>query len=198
MTRSRSPLPRRLAPWHWNWRWRITDNQWRKAMWERSAPVIVAAAVLVMIVGGGFGVWGALSSAHSSALAAQYGKTAAAYGQENKTLLKKEQVINNRHHMETQQQNKDIEFALAVIASYAKEIEQAQQDHAATLDEIDALAKQIAALQMQFNSIVGTLPAADAILTKFAVQVSADLNWIDSCLAKNDLGCGTPPPSPTF
>lgn len=50
MTRTRAPLPRRLAPWHWNWRWRITDNGWRKAMWERSAPIIVALFGLVIVV----------------------------------------------------------------------------------------------------------------------------------------------------
>lgn len=183
MTRKSLPLGR-IFPWRWNWRWRFTDNQWRKAMWERSAPVIVAIAVLAALAGGGWGVIQSQSSAHSSALAAQYGKVAANYGSENHTLIQRIKLINDRHHTQSVQQNKDIEFALAVIAQYAKTIEQAQEDHTATLEEI-------AMLETEVSEVIKQLPAADAALEKFAATVLQQLQALQTCVQQQGLNCSS-------
>lgn len=189
MTLPKSPSLRRVLPWRWNWRWRITDNQWRKAMWERSAPVIVAIALLVALAAGAWGVIQSQASAHSSALAATYGKVAVSYGAENHTLLQRIKLINHRHHMESVQQNKDIEFALAVIAQYAKAIQQAQQDHALTLNEIAALQKEVA------NVFLG-IPGDIAAVTAGQDMIVKALDWLECAQISGSTACGPAPRLP--
>lgn len=172
--------------------WRMADSTWRSRIWKRWSAIIVAAVVVVAVVystaQNRSANTQATAAASSSAAAASSAKAAASFGATNKGLLKRSLIAQSNNHANTVKYQQEVTFLLMVIANEAQEIITAQADHAQTLDEIAALQKEVA-------SVIGSLPAADAALEAFATKVLEDLNAIQSCLASGRSSTSCPPPS---
>jgi predicted negative regulator of RcsB-dependent stress response len=112
------------------------SSETRKRFWQKASLWIVFAAVVLGIVGIGWGV----QNAHETKVYAQQTK---ALTQQVKTLTQELTVTGNNHHKETSNQNKAIEQALSIHSG-----------------EIQAIAD----LEKGDHAVIAGLPAADAVL----------------------------------
>lgn len=165
-------MPRSPWPWKWQWQRRVFLKEWRHAVWEKSSPVILA---IVVIVAGAIVVNREIQTSHYAGLAANYGA-------QIQSLINRQNVLTAHHHQQNVLSQTEIMKAEKIIID-------AQRDHAGTLNEI-------AVLEAEVSKVIEGLPAADTILTKFAISVTAGLTWLECRAGPTPASCGPQPPPP--